>query len=331
MRRLAWFALVPLVVLGVSAAVTAQDDGDDDKSNPMNLSDEEKAALDNFTKLERFALDALSSRDLDGAKRRYKKLIAKLDADELLHEPLRKHKQRDAHYNLACAHSLDKEPKEALAELERSIELEFWGWKHMKKDSDLDNIRDEDEFHRIIARGKKLEQKAIAEDEARLIAQVTSSLAGKPVYRGYDFTITTSAEDEMSLESLRGKVVVVDFFEPWDEEGASLETEALVKLHHAYKKKGVVVLGLAGVAGNTDISEWLTKWVDANEVKYPVAKVDTNDEAYKPVWASYGTTKLLFIDKRGKVRGTASRLKSYDTLEAVVQQLLASPDPKKKD
>lgn len=328
MRTRSLLAVAAALCLAVAPSAAQDDTPEGDDANPENLSKEELEAIAQFRKLEGFAIEALRARDLEGAERRYKKLIRKLDEDSSVNKPMKRRLQSYAHYNLACAYSLDEETEAAVAELEKSLELGFYGWKHMKKDTDLDNIRDAEAFKKAIQRGKQLEAKAFAADEERLIAQVTSSLAAKPVVRGYSFAVTTTEGDEVSLESLKGQVVVVSVFIPYQDEGDPPEVPALAKLHRDYKKKAVAVIGLTPFqTGN--LGEWLAKFVAENDVKYPLAGVRPSDAALKCYNESHGETRLLFIDKRGKVRGTAARVKSSETLERVVQMLLDAPDPGK--
>jgi hypothetical protein len=65
-----------------------------------------------------------------------------------------------AAYNLACAFSMRamQEPKQrvrfkdtALDYLERAVELNFWDWQWMEEDGDLDFIRDEPRYRRVLA------------------------------------------------------------------------------------------------------------------------------------------------------------------------------------
>jgi peroxiredoxin len=323
-----FFAAVLVLVL--AAPVLAQDveDPDSDDANPMKLSRAERDAVKKFNQLETFALEALRERDLDGAERRYKKLLKKLDEDETLNEPTLRKLKSYAHYNLACTYSRDKQTEDAVAELEKSLEYGFWGWKHMKKDEDLDNIRDDDGYRKAIKHGKALEAKAFEEEEEALVAQVTSSLAAKAVVKGFTFDVTPTSGDGLALQELRGKVVVVDVFLPYQDTGDPAEVPALEKLHEEYRKKGVVVLGVTPLGGG-DATQYLEQFLRDQEVKYPLAGVRPGDDVLRCYNESYGETRLIFIDKRGKVRGTAKRLRSYETLEAVVKLLAQSPDPKK--
>jgi peroxiredoxin len=332
MRLARWFSLLAVLAVLVAPALgRAQDDDapEADDANPENLSKDELDALQSLKQLESYAIEALRAKDYDGSERRYKKLIKRLEADDTVNEPTRRRMQSYAHYNLACTYSLNQQTDDAIKELERSVELGFWGWKHMKKDTDLDNIREEDGFKAALRHGRKLETRLIEEEETKLVAQVTSRLTlHKTPAKGYDFSVTTAAGDEMSLKDLRGKVVVVDVFVPYSDDGDSPEIAALVKLHHEYKHKGVEVLGITPVSNAGNIGNWLDKFVEENEIKYGLAGVRPADASLGPYNDSHGEMRIFFIDKKGTVRGMAKRLRSYETIAQVVDTLLAAPGPK---
>lgn len=58
-------------------------------------------------------------------------------------------------YNVACAYSLMGEKKNAVEFLEKAVENGYNDVDHMKEDTDLDNIRDEDGYKKIIEKLEK--------------------------------------------------------------------------------------------------------------------------------------------------------------------------------
>jgi len=54
------------------------------------------------------------------------------------------------YYNLACSHSLLGQIDEAFGALERSIQLGYKNFDHLMKDSDLENLRRDIRFQRIL-------------------------------------------------------------------------------------------------------------------------------------------------------------------------------------
>lgn len=54
------------------------------------------------------------------------------------------------HYNLACSYSLLGDLDPALKALEKAIQLGYQNFEHLKKDSDLDNLRQDGRFHVLL-------------------------------------------------------------------------------------------------------------------------------------------------------------------------------------
>jgi hypothetical protein len=54
-------------------------------------------------------------------------------------------------YNLACSYSLLKDVDRSLDALERAIDLGFDDRKQIQSDPDLDNVRSDPRFHKIVA------------------------------------------------------------------------------------------------------------------------------------------------------------------------------------
>ncbi len=61
-----------------------------------------------------------------------------------------------AHYNLACAYSLDGKLDAGVASLRRSVELGYDDLEHLRSDSDLDNLREHPDYLKLI---RELEQR----------------------------------------------------------------------------------------------------------------------------------------------------------------------------
>lgn len=60
--------------------------------------------------------------------------------------------QPTAHYNIACTHSLRKKLDDAFKALEKSIDCGFQDFRWFQKDPDLDNLRDDPRYKKILER-----------------------------------------------------------------------------------------------------------------------------------------------------------------------------------
>lgn len=60
-----------------------------------------------------------------------------------------------AHYNLACSLALTQHPDDALAALQRAVELGYRDFPFMKQDRDLDSVRKDPRFRAILREHEK--------------------------------------------------------------------------------------------------------------------------------------------------------------------------------
>lgn len=58
-------------------------------------------------------------------------------------------------YNLACSYSLVGYVDAAIAELQRAVALGYTDYEHMRKDADLDNVRSDPRYQRLVKQRRK--------------------------------------------------------------------------------------------------------------------------------------------------------------------------------
>ena len=110
-----------------------------------------------------------------------------------------------------------------------------------------------------------------------------------------DFTLKTLEGEEMTLTSLKGKVVLLDFWATWCAPCRE-SIPHLVNLHKNYGEKGLVILGMSADKGDGDV---VRRFVKSMDIPYPI--MITPEEVLR----SYGVTALpttVFIDREGKIR-----------------------------
>lgn len=130
-----------------------------------------------------------------------------------------------------------------------------------------------------------------------------------------NFTLTTFSGQEISLESLRGQVVIVNIWASWcnpcKEEAPDLEA-----FYRAYKDRGVVVLGVDYVDTETEARAYLAQF----NITYPNGP-DLGTRIYQ-AFRSSGVPETYIIDQNGKMVKTIIGVTTQAQLAAIVEPLL---------
>lgn len=122
-----------------------------------------------------------------------------------------------------------------------------------------------------------------------------------------------SGADPVDLESLRGRVVVLDFWATWCGPCAYVMPQ-LDQLHQTHRAQGLTVIGLSD-----ERPELVRRHLQARPVGFTIAS------AAGPTWQRYavrGIPTMIVIDRAGKVRLVESGA-DLTRVRATVQVLLA--------
>ena len=119
-----------------------------------------------------------------------------------------------------------------------------------------------------------------------------------------DFTLSTPDGDPISLSSLKGKVVLIDFWASWCGP-CRKENPNLVKLYQKYKSKGFTILS---VSLDDDEAKWKNA-IEADGLIWPNHVSDLKGWE-SPMTQVYGFNSIphtVIINKEGKINGIGLR------------------------
>lgn len=126
--------------------------------------------------------------------------------------------------------------------------------------------------------------------------QGNSAVSRKAGVSAADFTLSDISGKEHKLSSLRGHVVLLDFWATWCYP-CRASIPGLVSVQEKFRDRGVIVLGVSMDEGS-DLKERLSQFSKEMNISYPILISDKNVvRAY-----DVGNIPALFlIDKEGKI------------------------------
>lgn len=137
----------------------------------------------------------------------------------------------------------------------------------------------------------------------------------KQGYDAPDIALPSVNGDTIRLSSLKGKVVLLDFWASWCGPCRSSNKE-LIKLYSKYMAKGFEIFGVSIDAGRKNwlkaISKDKINWLQVNDPGDWNAKIVAQ-------WGLYGIPTSYLIDKNGKL--IAMDLRGKDLEKALIELL----------
>ena len=145
--------------------------------------------------------------------------------------------------------------------------------------------------------------------------QAVCDAEAKPA--NYEFTLTDHIGNDLDFETLKGKVVLLNFWATWCGP-CKIEVPWFVEFAEQYREAGLVVVGLSV----DDTADKIEAFVDEYDVNYAMlVGLGREDfqEAYGPIW---GVPMTFFIDREGNVCRTHAGIATREELEKDINDLL---------
>jgi cytochrome c biogenesis protein CcmG/thiol:disulfide interchange protein DsbE len=145
---------------------------------------------------------------------------------------------------------------------------------------------------------------------------IPSPLVGKPAA---PFALTTFDGKPVSLDALRGKVVVVNFWASWCIPACYDEAPSLERAWRAYRDRGVALVGI----NIQDKEEPARRFLDRFGHTFPNAPDPAGRVSVD--YGVYGVPETFFIDRQGRVRFKHVGAVTDEILTEQIDRLLAAP------
>lgn len=143
--------------------------------------------------------------------------------------------------------------------------------------------------------------------------EIKSPLVGRPASA---FTLTAFDGATVSLDTLRGKVVVVNFWASWCNPACYDEAPALERAWRTYRDRGVIVVGV----DMQDTTEAAQTFITRFGLTFPNAPDAGGKVAVD--YGVYGVPETFVIDKAGVIRHKQIGPITPEALEKVILPLI---------
>jgi cytochrome c biogenesis protein CcmG, thiol:disulfide interchange protein DsbE len=141
-----------------------------------------------------------------------------------------------------------------------------------------------------------------------------------------NFSLRTIDGNTISLQDLRGKFVVLNFWATWCGP-CKAETPLLQKLFEKYKDDGVIVIGINRNESSVELRAFIEKY----NMTYPIL-LDPGEKVSVDLYETDSIPRTFFIDENGIIRDSTLGMLVALSTESKIQELLkrtlwATPTP----
>ena len=139
---------------------------------------------------------------------------------------------------------------------------------------------------------------------------------GNAQQKAPNFSLKTYDGKVIELSTLKGKVVLVNFWATWCPP-CRAEIPDFIKVYTAYKSKGLEIIGIA-----LDEEGWtkVKPFIERNKMNYPVVLGDA--KVVRDYGSPEGIPTTFFIDKNGNVVDQQVGMLRKEMLEQRIHKLL---------
>jgi cytochrome c biogenesis protein CcmG, thiol:disulfide interchange protein DsbE len=130
------------------------------------------------------------------------------------------------------------------------------------------------------------------------------------------FTLTAFDGKALTLESFRGKVVVVNFWASWCNPACYEEAPVLERAWRTYEGRGVVVIGV----DMQDTTEAAQEFIRRFELTFPNAPDHGGKMAVE--YGVYGVPETFFVDRMGTIRAKHVGALTDEIIRGTLDRLL---------
>lgn len=142
---------------------------------------------------------------------------------------------------------------------------------------------------------------------------IPSPLVGRPAAA---FALTAFDGTPVSLEALRGKVVVVNFWASWCNPACYDEAPVLERAWRTYRDRGVVVVGV----DMQDTAEAAQEFIRRFQLTFPNAPDHGGKVAVE--YGVYGVPETFFVDRAGTIRAKHVGAVTEEVIRGTLDRLL---------
>ena len=221
-------------------------------------------------------------------------------------------------YLQARAHATHGQLAQAVAVLREAYDGGIDAFNEIEGDKEMASLRTSPQYRTLL--------KTIDDEELAKARQRVKNNLDKPFKFSFDFKLKDINGKPLSLEQLRGKIVIVDIWGTWCKPCRE-SIPGLIQLYRVHHRRGLEIVGLAfeQTSNPEEALAMVKQAVQGAGIPYYCALGDESILKQIPNFNSFPTT--LVLDRSGKARVlvTENSKDLLDMLDSIVRVLAVEP------